>query len=149
MLLARTGVVHLRSPRAWPQYNGACEAGIGVLRALTDTAAATRGEPEVWRLEDLDEAGARANDMLRRWGPNAAPARDLWRKKRHVTLRARRQFRIVLERQLALLKKDDPHAHRLRRKAVQQALIELGYLHIHSGWVRARSTGPRSGPTYR
>lgn len=153
-LLARSGIVHLRSPRAWPQYNGACEAGIGVLRALTDTAAAMRGQPDLWTIEDLEEARDRANDMmLRGRGPKAAPARDAWRKRTRVTLRARRLFRLVLERKLTLLRKADPQAHRhrarLRRKAIQQSLVELGYLEIRTGWVRARSTGPRTGPTYR
>jgi transposase InsO family protein len=153
-LLARFGIVHLRSPRAWPQYNGACEAGIGVLRALTDTAAAMRGQPDVWTIEDLEEARDRANDMmLRGRGPKAAPARESWRKRGRVTLRARQLFGIVLGRKLALLKKADPHAHRhrtrLRRKAIQQALVELGYLEIRTGWVRARSTGPGNAPTYR
>lgn len=152
-LLARHGVVHLRSPRAWPQYNGACEAGIGVLRALSDMAAATRGQPELWTLEDLDEACARANDLLRRWGATRASAREVWRKRRHVTSRERRQFTVVLERRLAQLKKEDPRAHhhraRLQRKAIQQALIELGYLEIRSGWVRARSTGRGIKTSYR
>jgi hypothetical protein len=153
MLLARAGVVHLRSPRAWPQYNGACEAGIGVLRALTDTAAATRGEPDVWTLEDLDEARARANDLLRRCGARPATARQLWKSRKAVKVKARRRFREVLERYLTRLKKEDPQAYRhrarIRRKAIQQALVDQDFLDIRSGWVRARSTGPRSGPSYR
>jgi hypothetical protein len=113
-----------------------------------------RGQPDVWTIEDLEEARDRANDMmLRGRGPKAAPARESWRKRARVTLRARRLFRIVLGRKLALLKKADPHAHRhrarLRRKAIQQALVDLGYLEIRTGWVRARSTGPGNTTTYR
>lgn len=152
-LLARFGIVHLRSPRAWPQYNGACEAGIGVLRALTDTAAASRGEPDYWTSEDLEEARARANDLLRRRGTKAFSARKMWNVRRQVKIRDRRHFRTTLRRHLADLRKLDPnhrrHRARLRRKAIQQALIDLGYLQVRSGWVRARSTGRGAGPSYR
>jgi hypothetical protein len=152
-LLARHGVVHLRSPRAWPQYNGACEAGIGVLRALTDTAAATRGEPDYWTIEDLEEARARANDILRRVGTKLMAARKMWKARRPVSIRARRHLRTSLARHLAVLKKTDPrhrrHRARLRRKAIQHALVDLAYLEMRSGWVRARSTGRGITASYR
>jgi hypothetical protein len=152
-LLARSGVVHLRSPRAWPQYNGACEAGIGLLRALTDTAAATRGEPDAWALEDFHEARERANDLVRRHGIQRDTSRQVWRVRGRVGVKARRRLRALLELHLLRLRKEGPNAHRhrarLRRKAIQEALIEMGYLQIQSGWVRMRSTGPRGGPSYR
>lgn len=148
-LLARFGIVHLRSPRAWPQYNGACEAGIGLLRALTDTAAAMRGDPDCWTLEDLEEARARASDMAKKSGR----ARRDWKKRRRVGARERELFRRELRRRLAELTKCDasPYRHRarIRRRAIQESLTALGYLEITSGWVRARSTGRGSTPSYR
>lgn len=64
-LLALHGVAHLRSPRAWPQYNGACEAGIGLLRALTESIAASGGRTDRWTHEDLELARERANSVPR------------------------------------------------------------------------------------
>jgi transposase InsO family protein len=153
MLLARQGVVHLRSPRAWPQYNGACEAGIGVLKALADTAAATRGEPDHWTTDDLEEARSRANDLSRRIGDRLVPAREEWSSRRRLRRPERAELRRAIERQTAELKKADPklrrHPARLRRKAIQGALVDLGLLSVIGRWVRARSTGRGIGPSYR
>jgi hypothetical protein len=152
-LLARFGVVHLRSPRAWPQYNGACEAGIGLLRALSDAAAASRGDPDSWTMEDLEEARARANDLVRRGDGPRATARELWKRRKRPTRTDRRRFRVALDRELRQLAKRDPaprrHRARIRRKAIQQVLVDLGHLEVRSGWVRARSTGRGAGPSYR
>jgi hypothetical protein len=153
MLLARFAIVHLRSPRAWPQYNGACEAGIGVLKALADTAAATRGDPDHWTTDDLEEARSRANDLSRRIGDRLVPAREEWSSRRRLRKPERAELRRAIERQSEELKKVDPklrrHPARLRRKAIQGALVELGLLSVTSRWVRARSTGRGIGPSYR
>jgi hypothetical protein len=152
-LLARSRVIHLRSPRAWPQYNGACEAGIGLLRTLTDTAAAFRGKPDRWTCEDLEEARARSNDLSRRRGETRVSARGEWRKKYRIEIRDRLHLRRTRDRLLARFKRGDPkhyrHRARLRRKAIENALIALGYLVIRGGWVRARSTGRGTNPSYR
>ena len=143
--LARFGVVHLRSPRAWPQYNGACEAGIGVLKALTDTAAAGRGEPDHWTTDDLEEARGRANDLSRRIGARFVTAREEWTRRHRHWRRGRLLLKEVIATRWSALRKSDPNPHRhrsrIRRKAIQEALVELGHLEIESRWVRARSTG--------
>lgn len=154
LLLARAGVVHLRSPRAWPQYNGACEAGIGVLKALSDTAAATRGDPDHWTTDDLEDARGRANDLARKIGKKLISARKEWARRRRPVRKAdRRRLRDLLGRHLAALKLSQPkhkrHRARLRRKAIQQALIEMGHLTVTGRWIRVRSTGRGSSPSYR
>jgi len=141
-LLARFGVVHLRSPRAWPQYNGACEAGIGLLGALTNTLAAGQGREDRWSQEDLEEARERANRFPRYRGSRLVAAGKLWSRRTAVRPADRRRFRVVLRRSLESLRQANPKHRRrrtwLKRKAVQQALQKLGYLTIRSGWVRAR-----------
>jgi hypothetical protein len=151
--LARFGVVHLRSPRAWPQYNGACEAGIGVLKALTDTAAAGRGDPDLWSTDDLEEARERANDLSRRIGTRLVSARAEWMRRRGDWSRERRLLKRLIEKSWSALRMSEPHPHRhrlrLRRKAIQAALVDLGHVQITSRWIRARSTGRSTTPSYR
>lgn len=153
LLLARFSVVHLRSPRAWPQYNGACEAGIGVLKALTDTAAAGRGDPDHWTSDDLEEARGRANDLARKIGATLISAREEWTTRRRVRTADRRLLRSLVADRLADLMKSVPrksgHRARLRRKAIQEALIQMGLLKVSSQWIRVRSTGRGSSPSYR
>lgn len=152
-LLARFGVVHLRSPRAWPQYNGACESGIGLLRALTDVTAAGHGRADSWSLEDLEQARDQANHFPRYRGSALVAAQAEWKKRKCVGPRERRRFRLALNRALAALQEQDaqPHRHRarLRRKAIQQALVDLDYLTIQSGWVRARKLRRGFSPRLR
>lgn len=145
-LLSRFGVAHLRSPRSWPAYNGACEAGIGVLRALTETAAAGRRR---WTLEDLEDARARSNELVRRRGGASFRAAAEWERRRRIGVRERKRFRVALLRRMAQLRREDPPCHarareRLRRKSIERTLRGLRYLRITSRWVRARRTRSRS-----
>jgi transposase InsO family protein len=153
LLLARFGVVHLRSPRAWPQYNGACEAGIGVLKALTDTAAAGRGDPDQWTSDDLEEACGRANDLARKIGAKLITAREEWMTRRRGRATHRRILRDLVADHFAELLKAVPnkskHRARIRRKAIQQALIQMDLLKVTSHWIRVRSTGRGSTLSYR
>ena len=152
-LLARYGVIHLRSPRAWPQYNGACEAGIALLKALTDTAAAGRGEPDQWTTDDLEEARSRANDLSRQIEKRVVPAREEWAGRKPIKVLERRRLQKAVARCLRELGEAPPrlkhHRARLRRKAIQQALVGLGLLDLSSRWVRVRSTGRGSTVSYR
>jgi hypothetical protein len=152
-LLARHGIVHLRSPRAWPQYNGACEAGIGLLRVLTDSVAAGHGRTHRWTLEDLEEARERANTLPRYRGLSLVPASKEWKTRRRVTAPGRRRLRRAIERHHSLQRRRDPkycrHRARLRRRVIQDALMELGFLEVRCRWVRARLRGPGKYPSYR
>lgn len=152
-LLARHGVAHLRSPRAWPQFNGACEAGIGLLRVVTDALAAGHGRVDRWTVEDLEEARERANTLPRYRGTSLVSAGEEWKKRRHVTAAARHRLRRAIERHLIVLRRQDPkycrHRARLRRRAIQDALVELGTLEIRGRWVGARLRGRGKYPTYR
>jgi hypothetical protein len=152
-LLARHRIVHLRSPRAWPQYNGACEAGIGLLRSLTDQAAARHGRWDFWTIEDLEEARERANDLDRYQGKRRVSAEEVWRTKIPTRAQERRRFKILLAKTLLQLKREDPrhrhHPQRIRRKAIQATLARLGYLVIRSGWIPARKCKNGAAPSYR
>jgi hypothetical protein len=110
MLLARSGVAHLRSPRAWPQYNGACEAGIGLMRALTDVVSAAHGAADCWTLEALNEARERANRMPRYRGRKLVAPQLEWTRRARVSRFDRRRFSAALHRQQALIKSQDPRA---------------------------------------
>jgi hypothetical protein len=142
-LLARFGVVHLRSPRSWPSYNGSCESGIGMLRAMTGTLAATQGRQHRWTSEDMEMARTQAEGLMVRRSGRLLRSRDVWRARRPVRSldrrRLRRRFLDILTRMRA--RESDPHRHRsrLRRRALEDALKQLGYLTITKGWVRARS----------
>jgi hypothetical protein len=153
-LLERTRVCHLRSPRAWPQYNGACEAGIGVLRALTATCIASRSGAKNWSLDDLETARCRANGMVKRRGDRVSSADHEWDLRNALTSQIRDQFASMLLRSIgtnphSMTRQSTKKAAMAFRKAVRETLMKLRYLEIRSDWVRARSTGPRSGATYR
>src|SRR5262249_5982351 len=60
-LLAQWQVWHLRSPREWPEYNGACEAGIGSMKTRTHHEATRRGMPGQWSSDDVEAARLQAN----------------------------------------------------------------------------------------
>lgn len=152
-LLARHRVVHLRSPRAWPQFNGACEAGIGLLRVLTDSVSAASGRTDRWTLEDLEMARERANGVPRYRGAELIPARLDWNRRRRIAPASRRRLRTAIESRVIDLKKGDPchyrHRARLRRRAIQDALVRMGILDVRWRWVRARVRGPGKYPSYR
>lgn len=52
----------LFSPPYTPRYNGACEAGIGGLKARTHHLAAVDGRPGRWSCEDVEAARRMADE---------------------------------------------------------------------------------------
>jgi hypothetical protein len=115
--------------------------------------AGMRGDPDEWTIEDLEAARARANDLVRRHGKRWLSALPLWKHRRRFRWFHRGRFRTILDQYLALFRKQHRgnrrHRARTRRMAIQRALVDLGYLEMRSGWMRARSMGPGTGPTYR
>jgi hypothetical protein len=103
--------------------------------------------------KDLEVARERANNVPRFRGAKLIPARSEWRRRRGVTAGGRRTFLNVVERRLAELRDKDasPYRHRARikRRGIQDALIELGILQVRCRWVRARLRGPSKYPSYR
>lgn len=60
-LLARAGIMHLRSPARTPRYNGAVEAGIGSIKVRLHHIAAANGRPECPTFDDVEAARLEAN----------------------------------------------------------------------------------------
>jgi hypothetical protein len=54
-------VIQLFSPPVTPEYNGACEAGNGSVKTLTDHQAAHHGRPGQWSCDDIETARSAAN----------------------------------------------------------------------------------------
>lgn len=146
-LLARWQVWHLRSPREWPEYNGACEAGIGSMKTRTHHEAARRGVPGLWSSDDTEAARLQANETALPWG-EAGPTPDrVWRQRREIRTRQRTAFAAAVGRleHEALRAAEQAGAatgrQALRRAAIGQALVVQGLLEYRRGG--GRRTAPR------
>ena len=84
-LLAKPGVIHLLSPPYTPEYNGACEAGIGSLKTRTHEQAALAGRPGHWTTDDAEAARCLGNELHRPHGPFAATPGEVWRARCPIT----------------------------------------------------------------
>lgn len=146
-------VVHFRSPRAWPRFNGSCEAGIGVLRTLTEVSACGRGQSGSWSIQDLEQARIWANELTRQHRGGLKQARAHWDNRPSLPAHERVRFRKTLARILSRNRSGQltsgSQKARTVRRAIKHALLDLGYLEIKSSWVRMRSTGRGVGPSYR
>ena len=67
-LLAAEKVQPLLSPKYWPRYNGAVEAGIGTLKTYCHHEAARNDRPGEWNCDDVEAARLRANELARPFG---------------------------------------------------------------------------------
>lgn len=140
-LLALRGVVSLVSPKYYPQYNGALEAGNGSIKTFTALLAASQGHPGWWTCDDVEGALMLANDLCRTWGPNCPSATWMWKNRKPITEQQRKELREMIDdkdRKLAHPQPDwdgvvDPHiadeATRTR-VAISQSLQELKHLTI-------------------
>jgi transposase InsO family protein len=77
-LLTRQGVTQLFSPPQVPSYNGACEAGIGSMKARTHQEAARHGRPGEWTCDDVEAARLQANQTARPWGVQGPTPSERW-----------------------------------------------------------------------
>jgi len=140
-LLAAWRVVPLFSPPHTPQYNGACEAGIGGLKTRTHHRAAGNGRPGQWTCEDVEAARRMADEEHYPWRLRGRTADETWRLRTPLAADERHRFQetvadrrrdvrnllgIPLEESL-----DRAAQASLDRKAVRLALVELGYLSLH------------------
>ena len=97
-LLASHGVTHLLSPPHTPEYNGACEAGIGGLKTRTHEQAALAGRPGHWTADDVEAARCVGNELHRPHGPFADTPAEVWRARRPITTTERAAFVAALAR---------------------------------------------------
>ena len=91
-LLASHGVTHLLSPPYTPEYNGACEAGIGGLKTRTHEQAALAGRPGHWTADDVEAARCLGNELHRPHGPLAATPAEVWQARQPITTTERVAF---------------------------------------------------------
>jgi hypothetical protein len=71
-------VHHLRSPPERPEYNGACEAGIGSMKTRTHHQAALRDCSGQWSSDDAEAARCQANETARPWGASEPTPDQCW-----------------------------------------------------------------------
>ena len=136
-LLARWGTLVLRSPPCTPSYNGACEAGIGGLKARAHEESARHGRPGEWTCDDVEAARLRANQTARPRGARGPVPADAWRTQSRLRRDAQRphfaravaQQRQEIIRQQAALG-DQASAASIERIAVTHALVAHGHLHM-------------------
>jgi hypothetical protein len=104
-LLTAWQVVPLFSPPQMPEYNGACEAGIGAMKVRTYSLAAVAGlslgdSPLSWTSEDLEAARQQANEFHRPWGHRGPTRTQLWASRQPITSDERAVFALTLARSL-------------------------------------------------
>lgn len=138
-------VMILYSPPYLPSYNGACEAGNGVIKHLAHDLACRNGRPGRWTLDDLEGARLLANrrivDRTQTRSPEQRFAErllttDVDREKLAVAVRTARRLRCA---QLAIASDDQSRsitADALERQAIADALLDTGILTIRSCRVR-------------
>jgi transposase InsO family protein len=137
-LLAAHGVVDLRSPCYYPEYNGACEAGIGTLKTYAHHEAARHDRPGEWACDDVEAARLRANELSRPRGHAGPTPDELWRDRRPVYDNERETFRELLDaqrvRHIEQARADrageltDGDQARVERQGIAAALVACGIL---------------------
>jgi len=147
-LLAAHGILPLYSPKATPQYNGACEAGIGSLKTRAEALAAARGRPGRWTLDDVEHARQQANALSRPFGARGPSPADLFERRCLVTDTVRSSFLATWrnleqrERSARGVAPEAPLTHddqsSIDRVAIRDALIQHGFL-----FIRRRRVSPR------
>jgi hypothetical protein len=124
-LLDRWRVWHLRSPPEWPEYNGACEAGIGSMKTRTHHESSRRGHPGEWTCEDVEAARFQANETARPWGLHGPTPEDAWYGRQPISVKERVAFAgTVLRHESDGKRPDRRGAESSRRTAIGQALVE-------------------------
>lgn len=142
---AEQRVLILYSPPYLPSYNGACEAGNGVIKHLAHDLACRNGRPGRWTLDDLEGARLLANRRVvdrdhiqspeQRFAERL-PITDADRDTLAAAVCTARRRRCA---QLAIA--SDAHARTitadaLERQAIADALLDIGILTIRSCRVR-------------
>jgi len=97
-VLADWQVWHLRSPPDYPEYNGACEAGIGSMKTRTHHQAARGGRPGAWTCDDVEAARLEANETARPWGHREPTPDQVWAERRPLTNAERTAFGAIVQR---------------------------------------------------
>lgn len=142
-LLKEWRVWHLRSPPEYPEFNGACEAGIGSMKTRTFHAAARHGRTFDWTCDDVEAARLQADQTARPWGAGGPTPESVWQVRQGITAEGRSAFARCLARLRRQVRRDHgflptdqlaPAAQTgVDRTAVQRALIAQGFLRMSKG----------------
>lgn len=138
--LTLRGVTLLLSPPGMPRFNGACEAGIGSLKARTHQIAARHGRQTRWSADDIEAARLLGNASTTIVNGVVSTPDHLWSCRAPVDESDRGTFlhrmRILegeVSKELGLMP-GALHNARSRacvdRLATARALVDLGYLTI-------------------
>jgi transposase InsO family protein len=132
-------VVPLFSPVRMPRYNGACEAGIGAAKRRTEYSAARHDRLLDWTSDDLYAAQQWANHDHYPWGHSRGAPAERFASRELLSQIERDTFRSAvvqctrqLQHELCTADQSltDTCSALIHRRAVRQALVELGYLDI-------------------
>ena len=139
-LLAAWGILHLRSPRATPQYNGSCEAAGGSQKKITNDQAALSTHPGRWTSRNLHHARMIRNRLGRPWGYRKPTPEQVWQTRESITSTQRSRLNATVDRYQqeertrrgipdeAVL--GDAAQASVGRVAISRALRKHGYLSI-------------------
>jgi len=139
-LCTEHGVLILFSPPYTPSYNGSCEAGVGSVKNRAARIAAAHGRASAWTSDDVEAARLQANACVRVGGRCGPSPDELWAARRRIGDDERERFLAVYRRHeaaaIAELRVEQklPLPRHVRamidRRAIPQALVELGYLEV-------------------
>jgi transposase InsO family protein len=132
------GVTPLVSPPYTPSYNGSIEAGIGSLKARTETHAVRHGRHHVWSLDDLAAARLESNAYSRPRGDRGPAPDESWSARTSIPPEDRVSFRHAVEAHRCTVRDErqlTPQgpwsvtiARSVDRDAVSRACVERGLL---------------------
>jgi len=139
-MLAHWSVLQLLSPPGTPEYNGACEAGIGGLKTRAHHESARNDRPGEWTCDDVEAARLMANQTGRPWGATGVTPDQAWSYRRRIDAEDQQVFQeLVMDfaeearvEQGYLPGIDLGPAARaaVHRVAISRALVALGILEV-------------------
>jgi len=91
-LLRTWNVFPLLSPPYTPEYNGACEAGIGAIKLRAHLESARHDRPGQWTCDDLEAARLMANETSRPRGYLSPTPQEAWERREPVNPALRDAF---------------------------------------------------------
>lgn len=147
-LLRERGILQLFSPPCTPEYNGACEAGVGSLATRAHHEAARHDRTGEWTCDDVEAARSQANQTARPQGLHGPTPDDLWRRCEPLSELDRQYVRRQVERLerkaraehgfLPDVKLSTREQDGLNRVAIGWACVELGLVLIRRKRIPVR-----------
>ncbi len=137
-LLEMWGTLQLLSPPGTPEYNGACEAGIGSLKTRAHHEAARNDRPGEWTCDDVEGARMMANETGRPWGATGLTPKEAWERRSPIKPEEREELLLRVRELREEARREQGHLPGMEigpadeasveRVAISRALVELGLL---------------------